>query len=212
MIESNEPAVEPHEALLRLSAPSMRLNTKEQSHVHKLAALAACFLRTRVVGFLLQHGHSPIAVSYQSDCTPETTFERITALMGDQRIVRGGRRVSEFLLDRVFVLAASGHRSALFRPPLRMADKTAWCHLAAAEDVLFYGFKNGCTSINIFHVVVDGAVFLPFSDLLHRHFHQALDAHCSPLPRGEATLCRLSSLFAATLCAIMHLITLSNCP
>ena len=185
-------------ALLRLSQPSLVLTPAEQLLCHRLVAAGAIFLKQRAVEFLQQHAGEPVAISYQSDSTPETTFERIHVGIGERRVCRGGRQTSEFLLGRLYMVFVYGTRHVLFRAPFRLAVETGWTHLAAATYMLLYLFTYGSMVVNVFHAVVDGPLFSTLSDLLYRHHRKAIVQHTLNMETGDATLCRLRNWFVST--------------
>lgn len=186
--------------LQRLSQPSLRYSTSEVGYAHRLAMVGAAFLRNRMHVFMTDAAGAPIAVSYQSDATPEIVFEREDIIIGPRRYHRGGYRTSDFLLDRFFATVPSGRQCVVFRAPMRLEDKTAMTHLTAAEQLIMYPWDHGCDSISIFHVVVDGALFTSLAGLLHRHHARSLERRCASSSSGEATLYRLSSWFVSTQC------------
>lgn len=190
---------EPVQELLRLSMPSRAYSSSDASKAHRLAVATECFLRSRMEAFLRQHSDGPIALSYQADETPEITFERCDIHLFGQWIKRGGFRTGEYLLDRLFARTATD-MNVLFRCPVRLANKTGWAHLAAASQVILFPWNFGCVSINIFHIVVDGAVYSTLRDLLHRLHQKDLQAFCATLPEGDGRLLRVCSWYVSTQC------------
>jgi len=184
----------------RLSLPSLVYDSTDVARAHKLAVVGEVALRNRMEAFLRFHCGGPVAVTYQSDATPEITFQRHDVEVAGRRLQRGGYQTGEYLLDRLFAVAPSGQQCVLFRCPLRLADKTAWTHLQAASQMLLYPWEYGCRSVSITHLVVDGAVFSALRALLHRHHARAVATFCSTLAAGEATIHRLCSWFVASQC------------
>ena len=101
------------ELLLTLARPGQCLNTTQERHMRKLASMVVFYLRARMLRFLRENGGRPISISYQSDCTPASNEETVVVKLGNKRVVRRGRRTSEYLVSshgrlrggRVFSLA-----------------------------------------------------------------------------------------------------------
>lgn len=191
---------DPVAELLRLSQPSLVFSSSDVGKAHRLAVVAECFLRSRMEQFLRDNSDGPILVSYQSDSTPEITFERCDTVFFGHLVRRGGHRTGDFLVDRLFARTSVG-MNVFFRAPRRLENKTGWTHFAAASEMLMFPWNFGCRSVTVFHVVCDGAVFSSLRDTLHRAHQQDLDKHCADMPQGDQRLCRLSSWFVATQCA-----------
>ena len=141
-----------------------------------------------------------IAISYQSDATPTVVMETSSVADGHRQHLNKGRRSAEFVLERMFAVAASGDRTVVLQWPLRLHDKTAWTHLSVAAKTMKYPFLYGCEAINITHVCFDGALFSSLSDLLHRHHARALADAAQAECAGEGGLLALRSWFVATPC------------
>ena len=88
----------------------------------------------------------------------------------------------------------------LFEEPIRVADKTTSTHVHVARSLLKYPFDNGCYTVNVTHVVFDGALFESLSQSIRKDHQLALNRVCGTLSPGEAKLLRLQSWFVATPC------------
>lgn len=150
------------------------------------------FSRRRFMDFLTTHCHRPVSISYQSDCTPSTTQEVFACTNGDKKVVRAGKRSSDYLLHRVFARASSGEQCVHIGFPHNMADKTTMTHVNASYEYLFYPFRRGSRTINITHVCFDGALFQPLSSALYSDHDLKLEAEINGLD-GDGAMLRLSS-------------------
>ena len=141
-----------------------------------------------------------MSMSYQSDATPTKTTETFIAKCGLRRIVRSGLRTGEYVLHRSFFTAIGGHRAVLFEEPRRVSDKTTSTHLHVARSILWYPFRHGLRTVNISHVVFDGALFESLSSAVRRDHSMALRSECRTLSPGDAQLLALQSWFVSTPC------------
>eukprot|EP00969_Alexandrium_andersonii_P306042 13528664-Alexandrium_andersonii.AAC.1 len=121
-------AEKPSSMLLRLAKPSLVPNSTEEGHMAKLAAMCVFYLRLRMLSFVQACCGTPIAMTYQSDCTPDATQETITVAAGGAKVSRAGGRTSEYLLHRLFARTIDHKQCCLFGAPQRLADKTAMTH------------------------------------------------------------------------------------
>ena len=86
----------PDELLLKLAKPGRVPNSTEDEHIHRLAAMCWTYFQKRFEELLHSHSERPIAVTYQSDCTPSSTQETIVCRVHDERVVRPGALSSEY--------------------------------------------------------------------------------------------------------------------
>ena len=191
----------PRSLLLRLGKPSLTPNSTEEGHILKLASMCVAYMAHRMLEFIRTFGSEPICMTYQSDCTPNATTERITVSDGACSVTRAGGRTGEYLLHRLFAKSSSNRQCCLFGPPQRLGDKTVMTHVnAAAQGFLLYPFRFGCRCINIFHVSFDGALHEPLSSALHRHHSKAVAEEMAGDDSVEGTMLTLLSWFCATPC------------
>ena len=168
--------------------------------MEKLAFMASTFLRQRTLSFVRRHSVNPISLSYQSDATPTKTTETFIGQAGMFRVVRSGMRTGEYLLHRSFLRTADDQKTTFFGEPMRILDKTTMTHLQAARPYLFYPFKYGCRTVNITHVVFDGALFESLSLAIFRDHSKSLEIEARSMSVGEAQLLQLHSWFVGTPC------------
>ena len=189
-----------HELLLHLSSPGLCYSKTDISHAKKLTVMGKDALEARFDKFLRTHSQVVTAISYQSDATPQVLMETKSVADGHHHHISKGRRSAEFVLERFFAIAATGHRTVLLQWPVRVADKTAWTHVSLAAATLKYPFLFDCEAINIVHVCFDGALFTSLSDLLHRHHARALANAAEAQGLREGGLLALKAWFVATPC------------
>jgi hypothetical protein len=192
----------PHELLARLAKPGLVPTPSQDEHMQKLSGMCWFFFRARVESFLRTHSDKPISVSYQSDCTPSTTQETIVATLGDERIVRTGARSAEYLLHRLFARASGHEHAVLFGPPDHLQDKTVSTHVRASRKYILYPFRFGSRTINISHVVFDGALWDPLSRALFSDHAMAIDAECASSDDADPSMMKLLCWFARTPCML----------
>lgn len=191
----------PHELLPKLARPGFVPNSTQDDHLHKLSAMVWHFMDNRMRQFLRNHSSMPISISYQSDCTPCATQETFTAETGGKKIRRSGARSGEYLLHRTFARTPDHEQCVLFGPPDYVADKTVMTHAAAARKYLLYPFQFGCQTINITHVVFDGALWEPLTSTLYSDHARALKEHA--LSNGaDYDIMKLFSWFVRTPCVL----------
>ena len=191
----------PHDILQRLARPGLVPNSTEDGQLLKFAGMCWHFCKHRIEGFLRLHSDRPISVSYQSDCTPSKTQETFVARSGDDRVIRAGARSSEFLLHRLFARTPDHHQCVLFGPLVRLEDKTVMTHVHGARQYMLYPFQFGCRTINITHVVFDGALWDPLSAALYNDHAMAIEAE-SRTDDADPTMLSLCSWFARTPCVL----------
>ena len=102
-------------------------------------------------GFLRQDWAEPVAVSCQSDASPEATLETLVSLLRGRRVLRRGRRPCEYLLERLLAFDTKGGRTICLA---RFIDKQSWTHLASAHEEFLHPFAFGCRRANVSHFYV----------------------------------------------------------
>eukprot|EP00969_Alexandrium_andersonii_P114198 5048804-Alexandrium_andersonii.AAC.1 len=73
-------------------------------------------------------------------------------------------------------------------------------HVQAAQDFLIYPFLHGCQTINVFHVIFDGALFQPLSSALYSHHNKALVEQVMATGGIHGPFLQYLSWFIATPC------------
>ena len=188
--------------LVRLLKPGHVPSTTEDEQIQRCSLICCTYFRNRMHIFLRAHSDRPVAVTYQADCTPSSTQETIVCKVGSKKVVRTGARTAEFLLHRVFARSADNRQAVLFGPPDLLADKTTSTHVRAARRYLCYPFAHGCRTINITHLVFDGAIFEPLTSQLHSDFCIAVNRGSTAVD-ADPTLMKLCCWFVRTPC-ILH--------
>jgi hypothetical protein len=148
--------------------------------------------------FLRENGGRAISIS-QCDCTPASTEETVIVGLGGKWVVRRGRRMSEYLLHRLFARSADLRQRVVFGHPQRLADKTASAHHAAARPPLLFRYQHGCETINITHLIFDGALWDSLSRSIYSERACAVDME-APSADCDSTWLKLCSWFVRTPC------------
>ena len=133
----------------------------------KLACVLHDFLVSRLLEVVRSHPDLPLLVSYQSDATSFLTHTRQLLQLGDHHVERGGKELSELLLERTFVKvsAARGVDIAAIEiapPRVLSAGERDENLLTAANDSL-PDVRRIHRGIAILHVSFDRAVFAGLS-------------------------------------------------
>ena len=81
-------------------------------------------------------GAKPVAVSHQSDATPEVTVGTLVLLLQGRRVLWRGRRPCECLPERLLAFDTKGGRTVLFACPARLIDKNGMYPLVAAHQIV----------------------------------------------------------------------------
>mmetsp|Transcript_32998 Transcript_32998/g.84262 ORF Transcript_32998/g.84262 Transcript_32998/m.84262 type:complete len:102 (-) Transcript_32998:2064-2369(-) len=89
-------------------------------------------------------------------CRTATTGHRCPRNSDDDVVVqREGGQTGDYVIQRACAQNLQGLATVLFREPLKLLDKTAASHFAAARDLCGLGLECGLRCLNIQHTVLD---------------------------------------------------------
>lgn len=166
----------PIDLIARFSKPSLCLSSGELPVISKLAEVIKRFLRVQCVKLVESCRTEPLAEILTQDATPLRTCTVHSSGAGALAVRRRGRRVHEWLVQRLFLLSHSGQRCALFTDPRDMEDKTCATHHAAGVELWEGARLHGHVGLLISHGVWDRAVCAPCHRMLLQR-HEALRIH-----------------------------------
>lgn len=159
---------------LRLAKASLVLAPDESDAAAKLCEVLKGHLAGKVRTLVAVAGDLPVVCSYVSDATPLRTKVRFVSAGGPGgRLVRDGRRLEEFLLQRSTVKYFNAHRQPVIAVlaedavPLRLGKKggnlysAATAHMPSLKELSHRG-------ISIQHFVFDRGAYSSVGRLLHQ--------------------------------------------
>ena len=114
--------------LRRLAQPSLVCDASVMERVSYLGFVAREFLHSKAKALLEGSCGTACLIWHGNDTTPTTTKERWQLDFGSSRVVRRARRLSEFVVQRVFIEGSFGATAMLLEEPKRVVDKTALSH------------------------------------------------------------------------------------
>jgi hypothetical protein len=121
--------------VVRLSRPSLCLNSHEVQTVCKLAEVSKRFLRVVAERFVSHRRDFPIAEVLIQDCTPLRTATIHVGGSGSAHVTRRGRQCREWLVQRLFLVDHAGDKAIVFVDPRDMLCKTAAAHHQAGVEL-----------------------------------------------------------------------------
>ena len=165
---------------LEYCKPSQRLSGDDRWTLAKLTEVLKHFIRERALSIVRGANAQPLLFSYQSDATSYLCLVNKTSKLDGSVVVRSGKVLHEFLMERGFVksLTATGSEqmALLLADPRPLSNgKGAWqCFTAATQ--FFPSIRTAeSTGIRIFHFCADRAVFVP----MLRKFQQLREVYYS---------------------------------
>ena len=123
--------------------------------MQKLCEACKRYLRLRLANLVSQHANGHVLVKmYSSDGTPLLLNRAWTAMLGERKISRHGRRMCEYLIERSHYQGVDSGgkklRSVLMRDPVPLGDKAGWtlfgCMLDSSPSLRSLGFSGPALS------------------------------------------------------------------
>jgi hypothetical protein len=153
----------PSDELVTFARLGLCLSPHEMQKVHRLCEMANDTLVSSFEESVRAHAHEAIVLSYSADATPLTTSEFVRSPDGEFVARRRAKRGSEWLVQRLFFIVASGARRAHPEEPKRMFNKTAWSQLTAYRLLAKTAREMGNRDVATHHTVCDRAVVEPLA-------------------------------------------------
>ena len=173
---------------------SLVLEKEDHEEAKRCAVILQTCVEERAKEFVMENRDWPILYSYQSDMTSYSCAMATSTDLGGGRVMRDGRVLTEFLLERGFLLVrtptGTRPRVLLKCPRVMFAGKSAWHKFAAACK--FFGCLRslGHASIIVNHLAADRAVLSALGARLRTRVYALYDTDCGEYGRDE-DLCPL---------------------
>ena len=190
----------PGKLILQYARPTSKLEKRDVERCHKLTEVLKRFLWLLATSFVSECQHEPILECYMSDGTPLSCLERYNMEQDDMKVRRAGRKSSEWLAQRLYLVNSSLESRVLFTEPVLLKNKTAWAHYQVQADLWPMCRQLGHEHIVISHHCWDRAL-LSACFRRQQQRHKAHQMHLeSELGEGPAYLLSLKSWQTAVGC------------